>query len=149
MDLRARIQALSPTIVKILAASGSPALSLGVLHQDQILHTEHFGRRHASDPTPPDDNTLYHVASLTKALTAAAVASLVEDGTVSWDTPIRDYLPGFRRRKDELGMRCTLRDLLSNRTGLPVATALWGQQSGEFLLPRHEMIRMASYLEAV
>lgn len=126
MDLQARIQALNPTFADILATSGSPALSFGVLYKGEVVYSGHFGRRDSTHYLAPDDNTIYHIASLTKVLTAAAVASLVEEGKLGWDVPIREYLPDFQRRKDELGLRCTLRDLLSNRSGLAVATALWG-----------------------
>ena len=148
-EVRDRITALEPTIKEILAISGSPGLSLGVLHQGSILHTAHFGRRDFSNPAPPNDGTVYRVASLTKALTASAVALLVEEGLLNWDTPIRQYLPAFQRRTDELGQKTTLRDLLANRTGLAMAELMWGQQYGEFLLPKSELVRITTYFEAV
>ena len=148
-ELRERIEALRPTIADILATSSSPGLSIGVLHQGSIIHTAHFGRQHFADPAPPDDDTLYRVASLTKALTSSAVALLVEEGLLGWDVPIREYLPAFRQRTDELGQRATLRDLLSNRTGLAVADLMWGQQSGEFLLPKSEIVRATTFFPAV
>jgi len=149
MDIAIKIEALHPGFDEILKASGSPGLSLGVLHRGEVVHTAHFGRRDASSPSPPDDDTIYHVASLTKAITVGAVASLVEEGLLDWDAPIRNYLPAFRPRTDELGMKCTLRDLLCNRAGLAVANALWGIQHGEFLMPRHENFRMINSLECV
>jgi CubicO group peptidase (beta-lactamase class C family) len=146
---RDQLKALEPTVTQILAISGSPGLSLGVLHQGNIIHTAHFGRRDCSDPEPPNDDTVYRVASLTKVLTSSAVALLIDEGILSWDTPIREYLPTFGQRTDELGQKATVKDLLSNRTGLAVADLLWGQQYGEFLLPRSELVRTTTFLEAV
>lgn len=147
--LVSRLQSLHPAIRDILATSGSPGISLGVLHQGQVIHTAHFGRRDANRPDPPNDNTIYHVASLTKAITASAVASLVDDGVLDWDLPVRHYLPEFGQREDELGQKCTLIDLLSNRTGLAMANALWGQKEGEFLLPKSEIVPTICKLDVI
>ncbi|KAG8531951.1 uncharacterized protein KY384_003587 [Bacidia gigantensis] len=135
-----RLAELSPQIEAILETSGSPGLSLGVLHQGGIVHTAHFGRRDIDTDEAPNDDTVYHVASLTKAITASTVASLVDSGTLDWDLPVRHYVPEFGQRDDELGRHGTLKDLLSNRTGLALSNALWGQKEGEFLLPRSEII---------
>lgn len=147
--LAERLQSLGPTILDILATSGSPGLSLGVLHHGNIIHTAHFGRKDAASADPPNDDTVYHVASLTKAITAGVVASLVDDGLLDWDLPVRHYLPEFGQRRDELGQQCTLKDLLSNRTGLAMANALWGQKCGEFLLPKSEIVHTICHLDAV
>ena len=134
---------------QILAIIGSPGLSLGVLRQGNIAHTAHFGRRDCSDPVPPNDDTVYRVASLTKVLTSSTVALLVDKGILSWDTLIREYFPTFGQRSDELGQKATLKDLLANLIGLAVADFLWGQRYGEFLLPRSELVRTTIFLEAV
>lgn len=142
------IQSLHLVISKVLEASGSPGLSLGVLHHGKIIHTAHFGRRDLNKPHLPDDNTIYHVASLTKLIAAGAVSSLVNEGVLDWNLPVRHYLQDFAQREDELGQKCTLIDLLSNRSGIAMANALWGQKCGEFLLPKNEIVHTACHLEA-
>jgi len=148
-DKAEKLQSLRPEILKILAASGSAGLSIGVLHYGDVIHTAHFGGQDALRPSPPNDDTIYHVASLTKAITASAVACLVDDGILDWDLPVRHYLPEFGQRSDELGQQCSLKDLLSNRTGLTMANALWGQKQGEFLLPKDEIVRTICHLDAI
>ena len=142
------LRSFHPTISRILAVSGSLGLSLGVLHNGNVFHTAHFGRRDLSDPLRPNDNTVYYVASLTKILTACLVAILVEDGVLSWATPIREYLPAFKERTDEIGQKATFIDLLSNCTGLAAATTLWGQQYGQSLFPHSNVVHHSCYLEA-
>ena len=127
-----QLKALEPTFTELLAISCAPGLSLGVLHHGKIIHTAHFGRQNSVNPTPPNDDTIYRVVSLTKVLTSSAVALLVEKGILDWDVPIREYLPVFSRRTDEIGQKATLRDLLSHRTGFPNADWLMGQQNGTF-----------------
>ena len=148
-ELIEQLKALEPTFAELLAISCAPGLSLGVLYHGKIIHTAHFGRQDSLDPTPPNDDTIYRVVSLTKILTSSAVALLVEEGTLDWDVPIRKYLPVFSQRTDEIGQETTLRDLLSHRTGLPNADWLLGQQNGTFLMPRSEIVRLTTFLEAV
>ncbi|KAL8851434.1 MAG: hypothetical protein Q9221_003613 [Calogaya cf. arnoldii] len=148
-SLEDSIRSLYPEISKLRELSGSPGLSLGVLHEGKITHTAHFGQKDINNPIPPDDNTIYHVASLTKVLTAAAVASLVDEGLLEWNLPIIHYLPEFEQRRDDLGQKCTLIDLLSNRSGIAMANALWGQKHGEFLLSKSQVVQTACHIEAV
>ena len=144
-----QLKALEPTLAELLAISCAPGLSLGILHHGEIIHTAHFGRQDCLDSAPPNDDTIYRIASLTKAMTASAVALLVEKGTLDWDTPIREYLATFCRRIDEVGQKTTLRDLLSHRTGLPNADYMFGQQYGEFLMPKSELVRVTTFFETV
>ncbi len=55
------------------------ALSLGVLHRGQIVHTAHFGNQDISCLSPPNNHTVYGIASLTKAITAFAIGMLIEE----------------------------------------------------------------------
>lgn len=148
-ELIEQLRALEPTFTQLLAISCAPGLSLGVVYHGKIIHTAHFGRQNSLDTRPPNDDTMYYVASLTKVLTSSAVALLVEEGILDWDEPIRKYLPVFSQRTDEIGQETTLRDLLSHRTGLPMADWLLSQQYGTSLMPRSEIIRQTTFFEAV
>jgi CubicO group peptidase (beta-lactamase class C family) len=145
-DLKQQLEALRPDIENILHISGSPGLSLGVLHKGNFSYTAHFGRRNAEDSTQSNDNTVHSLASLTKLLTATAVAKLVHEDVLRWETPIREYLPTFRLRKDELGMKATLKDLLSLRTGLSPANTLFMLQDNEPLIKESETAAIATYI---
>ena len=148
-ELIEQLKALEPTFTQLLAISCAPGLSLGVMYDGKIIHTAHFGRQNFLDPRPPNDDTMYYVASNTKILTSSAVAMLVEEGILDWDIPIRKYLPVFSQRTDEIGQKTTLRDLLSHRAGLPLADWLLSQQYGTSLMPRSEIVRQTTFMEAV
>jgi len=148
MDIiKQQLEALRPEIDRTLQISGAPALSLGVLHQGTIIRTAHFGRRNAEESTPPNDDTIYWIASLTKLVTAAAVAKLVHEEKLDWDVPIREYLPAFRIRRDELGLQATIRDLMSNRAGIAPVNNLWGFQNSEPLMKKSETTFTATCLK--
>lgn len=144
-----RIEDLGSYISKLLAISSCPGLSLGVIHHGEVIHTAHFGVRDVEARVAPNDDTIYRIWSLGKLLTIAAVGSLVEEGLLDWDMPIKHYLPEFGKRNDVVGQQATLVDALSNRTGLAISNTLWGQQYGTFLLPKNEIIPTCRYIEAV
>ena len=144
-----RITNLRPFISELLSVSGCPGLSVGILHGKGFTYTDHFGRRDCSKYPSPDDETIYRIASLSKPITVGVIASLVDEGILCWTTPIREYLPAFCDRKDEVGEKTTLLDLLSNRTGLAIANALWGQKNGVFLLPKDDIVPTSCFIPAV
>lgn len=94
-----------------------------VVHGDRtILRTV------ISSPQSPrtlTTSTLLPIGSCTKALTSAAVASLVAEGRMSWDDPVRRHRPAFRLADAEADRLVTIRDLLSHRTGLAGHDLLW------------------------
>lgn len=62
-----------------MCISGTPRVSIGVLHHDGVIHTAGLGCRDMGQGIPSDENTVYHFASMSKAVTAAAVAILVDE----------------------------------------------------------------------
>jgi CubicO group peptidase (beta-lactamase class C family) len=78
-----KLRLLDSTISEILATSGSPDLSLGVLQQGKVVHAAHFGNKDISYSSPPNNDTTYRIASLTKAITACAIGVLVGEGNLS------------------------------------------------------------------
>ncbi|ORX93614.1 beta-lactamase/transpeptidase-like protein [Clohesyomyces aquaticus] len=142
-----RLNSRPSEIAELLRVGSAPGLSMGVFHEGRIVYTNHMGRRDINFPDSPNDDSIYCVASTFKIVTACAIARLVADGLLDWNTPIREYIP--LRRQDEFGLEATLRDLLSNRTGLPMASSYWGQQNGEQLLPKSEFLNIVDDMETV
>jgi CubicO group peptidase (beta-lactamase class C family) len=147
--IKACLQEQSATITNLLQAGGAPGLSLGVFHYGRIIHTQHFGKRDIETGDVPDDDSVYGVASTFKIIAVSAVARLVTDGILGWDVPIREYLPEFGQRKDQLGDECTIRDLISHRTGLALANMYWGQQNGEALSSKKDFMLIVNHLPTV
>lgn len=84
-----------------------------------------MGSLSAEDATPVDPDTLFDIASMTKAITATAALQLVEQGKLSLDEPLEEVLPELRQIQilEEDGSRrapkhpLTLRDLLRHTSG--------------------------------
>ncbi len=140
-----RLENIRPLIQKICEESSSSGLSLGVLHQGQILYRDNFGHRDVESGKSPDSNTLYNINSMTKALTAAAIGILVEEGRAQWNMPIQEVLPDFGDGHGEIGRMITVADLLSHRSGIASPDTFFFQDNNELLLQKHDAIKTFNY----
>ncbi|KAJ8129780.1 hypothetical protein O1611_g3849 [Lasiodiplodia mahajangana] len=144
------LQGLSPSISEIFRISGTAGASIGILDGTTgETHLAGFGYRDVERKLPPDEHTVYHLASLSKSFTAASIALLVADGRVSFQDRICDILPEFRHPDKEVRSRSTLLDFLSHRTGLATKNSLWQQDGHELLLAQVDTIPTTSYLETI
>src|SRR5690606_28579069 len=69
---------------------------------------------------PVTDRTVFRIGSVTKQFTAAAVMKLVEEGKISLDATIADYLPDY----PEPGRNVTIHQLLNHTSGIPSYTGM-------------------------
>lgn len=145
-----RLQGLNTTIAEICAISGTPGLSYGVLHEDQVLHTGNFGHRDVEAQLPPTSDTQYYIGSLSKAFTAAAIGNLVEAGKTTWDTDVQDILGGgFHFSSPLLTEQMSVLDVLSHKMGLQRSNQLWYGNDNALLLEKSRVIPHMQYLKAV
>lgn len=95
-----------------------PGLTVSVVKDDAVVWARGFGVRQLGRPEPVDEHTLFNVASVSKAINAAALGILVDEGKLDWDDPVIDHIPGFRLHDPVATTRATVRDLLAHRVGL-------------------------------
>lgn len=95
-----------------------PGLAVTVVQDGKVIAAKGYGVRTLGRPELVDENTVFDTASLSKSFTAAAIASLVDEGKMSWDDPVRKHLPRFELRDPYRTQHATIRDLLSHRLGL-------------------------------
>jgi len=100
-------------------------LAIAVVKDGKIAFAKGYGVREAGKPEPVDTATIFAIASTTKAMTAAAIAMLVDEGKVKWDDPVTKHLPSFQLYDPYATREVTVRDLLTHRAGLPNADYLW------------------------
>ena len=107
-----------------------PGLAIAVVKDGEIAFAKGYGVRELGKPEPVDTRTLFAIGSTTKAMTAAAVGMLVDDGKLAWDDPVTVHLPDFRLYDPYVTREVTVRDLLTHRAGLGKADFLWyGQEN--------------------
>lgn len=89
-----------------------PGMSVGVLHDGDIVFSHAAGLRAKNRPATVTEHTLFGAASIAKTLTATAVMQLVADGELQLDQPVGAVLTDFE------GLPITIRQLLTHTSGL-------------------------------
>ncbi|RDX34766.1 serine hydrolase [Idiomarina sp. HD9-110m-PIT-SAG05] len=106
------------TAEQSLDAFNIPGLAVVAVKDGEVVLAEGFGVRDIESQQPVTPTTLFGIASHTKAFTAAAMATLVEQGKVDWDDKVIEHLPSFKLVDPYITRELTIRDLLSHRSGL-------------------------------
>jgi CubicO group peptidase (beta-lactamase class C family) len=94
--------------------STSPGCAVGVMKDGRIIHERGYGMADLDHDVKISPTTVFHVASMSKQFTAAAILMLAHDGKISLDDPVRKYVPEL----PDLGGPITLRQLLHHTSGL-------------------------------
>lgn len=95
-----------------------PGIAVAIVKDDKVIHTNGYGVRSLNTMQKVDPNTLFGIASNTKAFTTAALGILIDEKKLSWDDRVIDYIPEFRLYSPYVTEEFTIRDLLTHRSGL-------------------------------
>ncbi|MGH8275033.1 MAG: serine hydrolase [Gammaproteobacteria bacterium] len=102
-----------------------PGLAVAIVKDGHVVLARGYGLREVGKPAKVDADTLFGIASNTKAFTAAALGTLVSSGKLHWDDPVIQYMPDFRLRSPYVTRALTVRDLLTHRSGYCDPTFMW------------------------
>ena len=105
-------------VERTLKAFDVPGIAVAVVKDGKIIHAKGYGVRSLKTGLKVDENTLFGIASNSKAFTAAALGILVDEGKLKWDDQVIDYIPEFRLYDPYVTNAFTIRDLLTHRSGL-------------------------------
>jgi CubicO group peptidase (beta-lactamase class C family) len=139
------LRALDAYVAQARADWRVPGLAVAVVKDGRIVFEKGYGTRHRFEGGAVDEHTLFAIASNTKAFTSAAIAMLVDEGKLRWDTHVTDVLPWFQARDPYVTREMRVRDLLSHRSG-------FGTFSGDLLwygtaYPADQVVRRLRHLE--
>jgi len=123
------IAALAPELDALAAEAMAewkvPAVTLAVVQNGETVLLKAWGQRDVEANLPATPQTQFVICSITKTLTATALALLVDEGRLDWTKPVRDYIPEFRMHDALATERITVRDLLCHHSGLPRHDWIW------------------------
>lgn len=134
---------LDKLIAGTLKAWQIPGAAIAIVQNDRIVHLKGYGSKEAGGTDPVGPDTLFQIASTSKAFTTAAMAMLVDEKKLSWDDPVRQHVDYFRLSDLCADSSVTLRDVVSHRTGLTRHDELWDNSP----LTREEVIRRMGLVE--
>ena len=114
------IQRIDREVDRVARRLDLPGLSFIVFDERGILWRRDSGWADVEDGIPIDEETIFRVGSISKAVTAVEIMRLVDEGQVELDAAITEYLPDFTvQRLFDDAEPLTIRSLLTHRSGLP------------------------------
>ena len=124
-----------------------PGMAIAVVKDGKQVFAKGYGVREMGKPEPVDADTLFAIASNSKAFTAASLAILVDEKKIAWDDKVSKYLPEFEMYNPYVTSELTIRDLLSHRVGLDTFSGdlLWYETT----YPADQILARVRYLKPV
>ena len=119
------LSGLDTTFERVLKTFHVAGFAVAIVEKDSVLYANGFGYRDWENKIPVTPHTLFAIGSCTKAFTAALLGILEQEGQVSLDKPVRDYLPALKFYNESMDNNITLRDMMCHRTGLPRYDFSW------------------------
>jgi CubicO group peptidase (beta-lactamase class C family) len=123
-----------------------PGIAVAVVKDGNVVAVKGYGVRKAGGAAPVTPQTLFRIASNTKAFTAAALAILADEKRIRWDDAVIQHLPAFQMYDPYVTREMTIRDLLTHRSGL-------GLGAGDLMffppsdLSREEIVRRLRFIK--
>jgi len=122
-----------------------PGVAVAIVKADRVVFAKGYGVCELGKPDKVDENTLFAIASNTKAFTAAALAVLVDEQKLSWDDRVQSWLPYFELYDPYVSHDYRIRDLLCHRSGIRTfgGDLIWYGTP----YSREEVVRRARFLK--
>jgi CubicO group peptidase (beta-lactamase class C family) len=120
-----RIAAVGDFIESARKQLDIPGVALGLVQDGRTVFAGGFGVRGLGTDEKIDADTLFMIASNTKALTTLLLAKLVDEGKITWDTPVTSLLPSFKLGDASTTRQVLVKHLICACTGLPRQDAEW------------------------
>ncbi len=120
-----------------------PGLAIAIVKNGEVILAGGFGMRDVAGKLPVTAKTLFPIGSCTKAFTTFVMGTLVDEGKLEWDKPVRSYVPEIQLFDRAASDLLSARDLVTHRSGLPRHDLVWYNAS----LSRKEIVRRLPYLE--
>ena len=121
----ARLARLSAFTEQAMRELGIPGVAVGIVQDGKVVFADGFGVRELGKPEKPDGNTLFMIASNTKALTTLMLAKLVDAHRFGWETPVTSLLPSFKLGDSAITRQVLVKHLICACTGLPRQDLEW------------------------
>ncbi|PSD46669.1 penicillin-binding protein [Stenotrophomonas maltophilia] len=138
---------LDADVATVVRVEHLPGLAMAVVDKGQVVYRHAEGAR--GDGGHIDEDTLFKIASNSKAMTAALLARLVQQGKLHWDDPVLRHLPDFCMHDAWVGQQMQVRDLLIHNSGLGLGAGdlmLWPEPNA---FTRADIIAGLAHLKPV
>lgn len=121
-------------------------LATAVVVDNKVVLQRTLGYADAATRQPVTADTVFRLASLSKAFATAITGLIVDDGKLSWDTRLVDVLPYFKLKDMQAADKATVADIMGQRLGLPRNTY---DNMLEDDIPYEELVRKLDEVDMV
>lgn len=142
-------QQVDELVERTLTTFAVPGIAVAIVKDGKVIHSKGYGVRSLATKQKVDENTLFGIASNSKAFTTAALGILIDDGKLKWDDKVIDIIPEFRMYNAYVTEEFTVRDLLTHRSGLGLGAGdlMFFPDSTDFTI--NDIIHGLRYLKPV
>ncbi len=140
---------IDSVVEKSMRVFNVPGMAVAVIDHEKLIINKAYGVQSVKTKKPVDNKTLFGIASVTKGFTTAALAQLVDQGKIEWDTKVRTIIPNFTLYSPFVSEEFTVRDLLVHRSGLGLGAGDLMVFPGKNTTTLEEMIHNLRYLKPV
>jgi CubicO group peptidase (beta-lactamase class C family) len=142
-------QEVDNLVNRTLTTFNVPGIAIAIVKDGKVVLAKGYGVKSILTNDKVDANTLYGIASNSKAFTTAALAILIDEGKLKWDDKVITYLPNFKMYNDYVTNEFTIRDLLTHRSGLGLGAGdlMFFPDGNDFT--RQDIIQNLQYLKPV
>lgn len=116
--VQAAVADIDASVKAAMDATGTPGVAVAVVHGGETVFARGYGVRNLDTGEPVDENTVFAMASVSKSIGATVVARAIDEGLVTWDTPVQENLPSFALSDPWVSQNLTIADLYAHRSGL-------------------------------
>lgn len=131
-------------VEKGLKGLNVPGIALAIVVEDEVVLAKGYGFKDVEKKAAMTPDTLLAIGSSSKAFTVFALGTLVDEGKLDWDKPLREYIPWFKLYDSAASERLTPRDTVTHRSGLPRHDLVWYNNR---TISREELVRRLAHLK--
>ena len=125
------VRQISNFVERSRSLLGVPGVAMALVQDGHVVLEKGFGVRELGKRARVDPDTLFMIASDTKALTTLLLAKLVDQGKLGWETPVTKIYPTFRLGDAETTRKVLIKHLVCACTGMPRQDLEWMFEFGK------------------
>jgi len=133
---------IEQAIAKTMKAFQVPGVAVAIVKDNKVVMSKGFGVIEHGKSAKVTPDTLFGIASNTKAMTAALLAGLVDEGKLTWQTKVIDVIPEFQMPDAYVTREFTIIDLLAHNSGL-------GLGAGDLMIWPHTTLTNADVIKGL
>jgi CubicO group peptidase (beta-lactamase class C family) len=111
------LNALDAYVADAVVKFDQPGLAVGIVKDGQLVWSKGYGKLDLAKADPVTPNSIFFIASISKAFTACAVGLLVDEGKLAWNDPVVKHMPWFSTPNPYVTQNMMVKDLLCHRSG--------------------------------